>query len=119
MLDINMQSTLQVRRLSVKQVTSPLSLDGLGNVLPGGLYDAAMGPLDQSSRCRLHRSQLRTPLTICVGWRHTGLRHSCLFCERLLSLHVPACAQADELPRVTACKIPQHSALIVLVPCKI
>jgi len=41
----------EVRRLSVKQLTNPQSLDGLGRPLPGGLYDAALGPTDASTGC--------------------------------------------------------------------
>lgn len=34
---------VQMRRLSVKRITNPVTLDSSGNVLPDGLYDAALG----------------------------------------------------------------------------
>ena len=40
---------LQVSKLSVKQIVSPISLDAMSNALPGGLYDPAMGPVDQAA----------------------------------------------------------------------
>ena len=44
------QHTQKVRRLSVKQITSPITFDALGNVVPEGLYDAHMGPIDKNGR---------------------------------------------------------------------
>jgi len=41
---------LQVKRLSVKRLTSPLTFDNLGNAVKDGLYDSAMGPLDVGNR---------------------------------------------------------------------
>ncbi len=41
----------QVRRLSVKRITSPVARDNLGHPVPGGLYDPAMGPLAPGERC--------------------------------------------------------------------
>ena len=37
---------MQIRKLSVKQITSPLSLDNLKHPIPNGYYDPALGPLD-------------------------------------------------------------------------
>ena len=37
---------LQIRKLSVKQITSPLALDNLKHPILDGLYDPALGPLD-------------------------------------------------------------------------
>lgn len=34
----------QVRKLSVKRVTSPITFDNMGHPVPDGLYDPAMGP---------------------------------------------------------------------------
>ena len=36
----------QIRRLSVKKVVNPVARDNLGNALPGGLLDPAMGPTE-------------------------------------------------------------------------
>ena len=41
---------LQIRELSIKQITSPIVFDNLKNPVAGGLYDPAMGPLEQSGR---------------------------------------------------------------------
>ena len=42
---------MQIRKLSVKQIVSPIVFDNLRNAVPGGLYDPAMGPLEQSGQC--------------------------------------------------------------------
>lgn len=36
-------SSEDVRKLSVARIVTPISFDILGNALPGGLYDPAMG----------------------------------------------------------------------------
>lgn len=41
---------LQVRRISVKQITSPVIFDNLKNAVKGGLYDPAMGPMEPRER---------------------------------------------------------------------
>ena len=41
----------EVRRLSVKRITSPVTYDTLMNAVPDGLYDAALGPVDFNGRC--------------------------------------------------------------------
>lgn len=33
--------------ISVKHITSPILFDNLKKPIPGGLYDAALGPIDQ------------------------------------------------------------------------
>lgn len=40
----------QIRKLSVKRITSPLVYDNLKNAVPNGLYDAAMGPMETHDR---------------------------------------------------------------------
>ncbi|KAF3673667.1 hypothetical protein FXO37_06842 [Capsicum annuum] len=42
----------EVRRHSIVKVTSPNLLDTIGNPVPNGLYDPAMGPLDERSPCK-------------------------------------------------------------------
>ena len=37
---------LQVRKLSVKRIVTPIIFDNLKNAVPGGLYDPHLGPLD-------------------------------------------------------------------------
>jgi hypothetical protein len=43
--------TLQVKKLSVKRITSPLTYDSFNSIIPEGLYDPAMGPADINGRC--------------------------------------------------------------------
>lgn len=40
----------QVRKISVKQVTSPIIFDNMKTAVKGGLYDPAFGPMDPKSR---------------------------------------------------------------------
>ena len=42
---------MQVRKFSVKQIVSPVIFDNLKNAVKGGLYDPAMGPMEQRERC--------------------------------------------------------------------
>ena len=44
-------TAMQIRKLSVKQIVSPIVFDNLRNAVPGGLYDPAMGPLEHSGQC--------------------------------------------------------------------
>jgi hypothetical protein len=37
----------EVKKISVKRILTTASLDVLGNPIPGGLYDPAMGPLNR------------------------------------------------------------------------
>ncbi|GER49429.1 DNA-directed RNA polymerase [Striga asiatica] len=46
-------SNEEVRRQSSVKITNPNLLDALDNPIPGGLYDPAMGPLDDLSPCKL------------------------------------------------------------------
>ena len=41
----------QVRAVSVKRISNPITLDTFGNVLPDGLYDRALGP-DPFETCK-------------------------------------------------------------------
>ncbi|PSC74762.1 beta and beta-prime subunits of DNA dependent RNA-polymerase [Micractinium conductrix] len=41
----------EVRKISVKQVTSPIIFDNMKNAVRGGLYDPAFGPMDPKERC--------------------------------------------------------------------
>lgn len=39
--------SVQIRQLSVKQIVSPIVFDNLRNPVPRGLYEPALGPLEQ------------------------------------------------------------------------
>ena len=41
----------QVRRQSVKAITSPMTFDSLNHPVIGGLYDPALGPVEKNGRC--------------------------------------------------------------------
>ena len=41
----------QIRSNSVLEVTAPQAFDALSNVLPNGLYDMRLGPLDKTAPC--------------------------------------------------------------------
>lgn len=43
---------MQIKRISVKEVTSPIIFDNLKNAVIGGLYDPAFGPMDPRETCR-------------------------------------------------------------------
>jgi DNA-directed RNA polymerase I subunit RPA1 len=40
----------EIRKLSVKAITNPTSFDLLGHPMNGGLYDQALGPIEQRDR---------------------------------------------------------------------
>lgn len=51
-----------VKALSVKQLTHPLLFDSLNRPAPGGLYDAALGPVGKSDLCATcHLGQMQCP----------------------------------------------------------
>jgi len=41
----------EIRRLSVKELTSSQAIDRLGAPVSGGPYDLALGPFDKNDRC--------------------------------------------------------------------
>ncbi|KAG4097968.1 beta and beta-prime subunits of DNA dependent RNA-polymerase [Neocallimastix lanati (nom. inval.)] len=41
----------EIRKLSVKQITNPVTLDNLGHPTTGGLYDLALGPYEREDSC--------------------------------------------------------------------
>ena len=86
----------QVRRLSVKRITSPIARDNLGHPVPGGLYDPAMGPLAPGERCgtcgrggaacsgHFGHVDLAVPVynPLVFGTMYKLLRCTCLHCYR-------------------------------------
>jgi DNA-directed RNA polymerase I subunit RPA1 len=87
----------QVRRQSVKAISSPLTFDSLNHPVVGGLYDPALGPVDKTGRCStcgLGAAQcpghfghidlclpVYNPLTFAQLFQL--LRLTCLYCHRL------------------------------------
>jgi DNA-directed RNA polymerase I subunit RPA1 len=90
-----------IKRLSVKRITRSDGLDSLGQPIPGGLYDAALGPIDRMASCKT----CKLPFERCPG--HVGhielavpvyhpllfnflmrlLRVKCLHCHRFRFPH--------------------------------
>lgn len=87
----------QVRRQSVKAITSAATFDALNHAVVGGLYDPALGPTDKNGRCATcgltsfqcpgHFGHIDlclpvyNPLTF--GQLFQLLRLTCLYCHRL------------------------------------
>ncbi|KAJ8570482.1 hypothetical protein K7X08_037454 [Anisodus acutangulus] len=84
----------EVRRHSVVKVTNPNLLDTIGRPVPSGLYDPAMGPLDDHSPCKLcgqrsfHCSghcghiELVSPVynPLLFNMLHNLLQRTCFYC---------------------------------------
>lgn len=43
-------TTEEIRKISVKRIDNPVSLNRLSTPIEGGLYDPAMGPLDRDTK---------------------------------------------------------------------
>ena len=52
--------------ISVKQITSPVLFDNLKNPVIGGLYDPALGPLNQHSTYSSYRTTFLSSNSICA-----------------------------------------------------
>ncbi|KAL7258614.1 hypothetical protein ACSBR1_004685 [Camellia fascicularis] len=103
----------EVKSHSVVKVTNPILLDNIGRPIPGGLYDLAMGPLDEQSPCKScgQRSfhcpghcghidlitSVYNPLMF--DMLHTLLQRTCFFCLhfRASRSQVEKCALQLEL----------------------
>lgn len=70
----------QIRKLSVKRITSPLVYDNLKNAVPNGLYDAAMGPMETHDR-----------------WAAFAHRYACAYGSR--GLHFYITMRTCDVPR--------------------
>lgn len=87
----------QIRRLSVRQLTSQEIFDQLGHPVRGGLYDPALGPIDKNGRCatcglgffqcpgHFGHVQLAVPVyaPLTFAQMFQLLRQTCLYCHRL------------------------------------
>eukprot|EP00250_Pteridium_aquilinum_P003381 c13694_g1_i1 orf=235-4305(+) len=85
----------EVRAISVKQITTPILLDTMERAVPGGLYDPALGPLEQNGRCLTcgeatlqcpgHFGHIDLALPVYNPLVFTPLvkilKHICLFCH--------------------------------------
>ena len=105
-------ASLQVRKLSVKEITVPQCYDALKNAQPGGPYDKALGPMEVHDRCgtvsalsgRVHSAQ-----------KPGGAEHKCIVTQQtgLATGTIPAepCSRSPCLlycssDRLTCCCVP-------------
>ena len=86
-----------IRKLSVKEITSPNLFDALNHPEANGLYDAALGPVDKNSKCstcglasfhcpgHFGHIELAVPVynPLTFSQLFQILRQSCLHCHRL------------------------------------
>ncbi|KAF6245033.1 hypothetical protein COO60DRAFT_1650460 [Scenedesmus sp. NREL 46B-D3] len=91
-----MYSDDEVKKLSVKRITSPLTYDSFNNIIPDGLYDSAMGPADINGRCATcglghaecpgHFGHIELPVVVynplVFGTLYRLLKHTCLNCHK-------------------------------------
>ncbi|KAG8139759.1 hypothetical protein E2320_002514, partial [Naja naja] len=96
-LSFGMYTDAEIRKLSVKSMTNPLFLDNAGTPSPNGLYDLALGPLDNKevcvtclqdfNNCPGHLGHIELPLTVYNPLFFDKLfllmRGSCLNCSHL------------------------------------
>ncbi|XAR69446.1 DNA-directed RNA polymerase [Bertholletia excelsa] len=106
-------SAEEVRRQSVVKVTNPVLLDPMERPVPGGLYDPAMGPIDDQAPCKScgQRSfhcpghcghmDLVTPVynPLLFDMLHNLLQRTCFFCLhfRVSRSQVERCVSQLEL----------------------
>ncbi|KAI3942205.1 hypothetical protein MKW98_003804 [Papaver atlanticum] len=93
-----MEPTTEVRKQSVKRITKPECIDLVGNVIPNGLYDPAMGPLEgagicpscgeRSLLCPGHCGHIELPLPVynplLFKFLFQFLKGTCIFCHHFL-----------------------------------
>ncbi|XP_073968760.1 RNA polymerase I subunit RpI1 isoform X2 [Rhodnius prolixus] len=91
-------SASEIKQLSVAKIVTPLTFNVLGHPLPGGLYDPALGPLDNKSICQTcslnfvkcpgHLGHIELPLPVINPLYHKSvgnlLKISCLNCHKIL-----------------------------------
>ncbi|KAF8073189.1 rpa1 [Scenedesmus sp. PABB004] len=95
-IQFGMYTDDEVRKLSVKRVLSPLTYDAFNNIIPDGLYDPAMGPVDFNGRCSTcglghsqcpgHFGHIELPVVVynplVFGTLYRLLKHTCLNCHQ-------------------------------------
>ncbi|XP_054647191.1 DNA-directed RNA polymerase I subunit RPA1 isoform X2 [Dunckerocampus dactyliophorus] len=96
-ISFGMYSAEEIRKLSVKVITNPRFLDGVGNVAPNSLYDLALGPADSKEACATccqdfnncpgHLGHVELPLPVYnplfFDKLYLLIRGSCLACHTL------------------------------------
>ncbi|XP_077464970.1 DNA-directed RNA polymerase I subunit RPA1 [Stigmatopora argus] len=102
-MSFGMYSTEEIRKLSVKAITNPRLLDGVGNVALNGLYDLALGPGDNKEACSTccqdfnncpgHMGHVELPLPVYNPLffykLYLLIRGSCLSCHMLVCPRAP------------------------------
>uniref|UniRef100_UPI0037E9A883 DNA-directed RNA polymerase I subunit RPA1 n=1 Tax=Semicossyphus pulcher TaxID=241346 RepID=UPI0037E9A883 len=96
-MSFGMYSAEEIRKLSVKAITSSRFLDAVGNVAPNSLYDLALGPADSKEVCSTccqdfnncpgHLGHVELPLPVYsplfFDKLYLLIRGSCLSCHML------------------------------------
>ncbi|CAH2001248.1 unnamed protein product [Acanthoscelides obtectus] len=94
----------EIKRMSVCQIVTPLTLDALGHPIPGGLYDRRLGPLSDDAdacgtcaktiaNCPGHFGYIELPLPVVNPLFHkiigTLMKISCLHCHHIqIPIHI-------------------------------
>lgn len=95
-VSFHLLSPEQIRKLSVKTITSSEIFDQLNHPIRGGLYDPALGPIDKNARCTTcglgsfqcpgHFGHIELSVPVYAPLTFTQmfqvLRQTCLYCHR-------------------------------------
>ncbi|XP_034545146.1 DNA-directed RNA polymerase I subunit RPA1 [Notolabrus celidotus] len=118
-MSFGMYSAEEIRKLSVKNITSSRFLDAVGNVAPNSLYDLALGPADNKEVCSTccqdfnscpgHFGHVELPLPVynplLFDKLYLLIRGSCLSC------HVLTCPRGAIHLLVNQLKLLDHGAM--------
>ncbi|CAN9514672.1 unnamed protein product [Ophioblennius macclurei] len=118
-MSFGMYSSEEIRKLSVKLITNPKFLDGVGNVAPNSLYDLALGPADSKEVCSTccqdfnncpgHLGHIDLPLPVYnplfFDKLYLLIRGSCLAC------HTLTCPRAAIHLLLNQLKLVDHGAM--------
>ncbi|KAI3832171.1 hypothetical protein MKW92_038467 [Papaver armeniacum] len=100
----------EVRKQSVKRITKPECIDLVGDAIPNGLYDPAMGPLEDggicpscgelSLLCPGHCGHIEFPLPVynplLLKFLFQFLKGTCIFCRHFLVEQAKECSYEEE-----------------------
>uniref|UniRef100_A0A3Q3FIR8 DNA-directed RNA polymerase subunit n=1 Tax=Labrus bergylta TaxID=56723 RepID=A0A3Q3FIR8_9LABR len=118
-MSFGMYSAEEIRKLSVKTITSSRFLDAVGNVAPNSLYDLALGPVDSKEVCSTccqdfnncpgHFGHVELPLPVynplLFDKLYLLIRGSCLSC------HMLTCTRAAIHLLLQQLKLLDHGAM--------
>uniref|UniRef100_H3CXM9 DNA-directed RNA polymerase subunit n=1 Tax=Tetraodon nigroviridis TaxID=99883 RepID=H3CXM9_TETNG len=118
-MSFGVYSAEELRKLSVKAITSARFLDAVGNVAPNSLYDLALGPADNKevcstccqdfSNCPGHLGRVELPLPVYNPLFFDKLY--LLLCGSCLSCHTLTCPRAAIHLLLNQLKLLDHGAI--------